>query len=188
MMTGKEFDVNGFNTNSCTVTMRVSPLHGPLKNFGYPASIMGLVANLSFMNQTFDLLREKRTFPILYSGDMSSQQPGIDALQQRAQEDRLRTQFTVFPASSTAVRAGVIPLTPHRKSCMLFASGGFGRGNLPFISDREHQGLLFFVFRLLSVIYSLVSVIFFLLTTVLFCLFSAICPRLSLVGIWKQGM
>jgi hypothetical protein len=86
----KEFDVLGFNTGSCTVTMKVSPLHGPhLWNLGLLRGVTGLVTNLSFTTQTFDLARGRHTFPVLYSGVTST---GIDALLQRAQDDRLRTQ------------------------------------------------------------------------------------------------
>jgi hypothetical protein len=70
--------------------MKVSPIHGPhLGNLGYPRSITGLVTNLSFTTQTFDLARGRFTFPVLYSGVTAT---GIDALLQRAQDDRLRTQ------------------------------------------------------------------------------------------------
>ncbi len=90
----KDFDVAGFgDPSTCSVTMKVSPLHaaeiGARKHI---EGFTGLVSNLSTTDQTFDLTRGKTTFSVLYGGITSTQQPGIDSLLQRAQDDGLRVK------------------------------------------------------------------------------------------------
>jgi hypothetical protein len=129
----KEFDVVGFNTGSCTVTMKVSPIHGlHLENLGLPRGVTGLVTNLSFSTQTFDLARGKHTFPVISSGVTAT---GIDWLLQKAQDDRLRTQVLAssidlatksISASAIFVKAeGVISgLDPQAHTFTLTYKGG----------------------------------------------------------------
>lgn len=90
----KDFDVANFgNKSTCSVTMKVSPLHaGEMEALGHPEAITGLVSSLSTTNQTFTLTRGNATFSVLYSGVTTTQQPGIDTLLQRAQADQLRVK------------------------------------------------------------------------------------------------
>jgi hypothetical protein len=90
----KDFDVANFgDPSTCSVTMKVSPLHaGEMKARRHPEAIMGLISGLSTTNQTFTLTRGHASFSVLYSGITTSQQPGIDTLLQRAQDDRLRVK------------------------------------------------------------------------------------------------
>jgi len=91
----KDFDVDNFGTPSCSITMKVSPIHG--KEFEHlyrREAITGLVTNLTASTDTFTLSKHHHSFTVLYSGITSSQQPGLDSLLQRAQEDGLRTQVT----------------------------------------------------------------------------------------------
>jgi hypothetical protein len=91
----KDFDVDNFGTPSCSVTMKVSPIHG--KEFEHlyrHEAITGLVTNLTKSTDTFTLSKHHHSFTVLYSGITSSQQPGLDDLLQRAQEDGLRTLVT----------------------------------------------------------------------------------------------
>ncbi len=91
----KDFDVDHFGTPSCSVTMKVSPLHGDeCTNLGYREAITGLVSNLTTSTDTFDLTNDHVTFTVLYSSITSTSQPGIDDLLLRAQQDGLRTQVT----------------------------------------------------------------------------------------------
>jgi hypothetical protein len=88
----KSFDVLNFgDPATCTVTMKVSPLHaGDMEALKHPESVTGLVSSLSATDKTFTLTRGNASFSVLYSGITASRQPGIDALLQRAQDDRLR--------------------------------------------------------------------------------------------------
>jgi hypothetical protein len=63
-----------------------------MEALGHPEAITGLVSNLSTTDHTFTLTRGNATFSVLYSGITTTQQPGIDALLQRAQDDQLRVQ------------------------------------------------------------------------------------------------
>jgi hypothetical protein len=91
----KDFDVINFGTQSCSVTMKVSPLHGAeCENLGYHEAITGLVSDLTTSTHTFDLTKDHMTFNVLYSGITSTQQPDLDALLLRAQQDGLRTLVT----------------------------------------------------------------------------------------------
>ena len=90
----KNFDVVNFgDPSTCSVTMKVSPLHaGDMEALKHPEAITGLVSNLSTTDRTFTLTRGNASFNVLYSGITTSQQPGIDTLLQWAQTDRLRTR------------------------------------------------------------------------------------------------
>jgi hypothetical protein len=90
----KNFDVLNFgNPATCSVTMKVSPLHaGDMEALKHPEAITGLVSGLSTTNKTFTLTRGYASFNVLYSGITTSRQPGIDTLLQRAQDDRLRVR------------------------------------------------------------------------------------------------
>ncbi len=91
----KDFDVDHFGTASCSVTMKVSPLHG--KEFGHLdrfEGITGLVTNLTTSTRTFTLSKDHLALDVLYSGITSSRQPGLDDLLLRAQQDGLRTAVT----------------------------------------------------------------------------------------------
>jgi hypothetical protein len=91
----KDFDIVSFGTSSCAVTMKVSPIHGNgFRHLGYPERITGLVSNLTTSTQTFDLSKHNKVFHVLYSGITSTQQPGLDELLLRAQQDGLRTRVT----------------------------------------------------------------------------------------------
>jgi Domain of unknown function (DUF4382) len=90
----KDFDMD-YGTGSCSVTMKVSPLHG--KEFEHlyrREAITGLVTNLTTSTDTFTLSKHNHSFTVVYSGITSSQQPALDDLLLRAQEDGLRTQVT----------------------------------------------------------------------------------------------
>jgi hypothetical protein len=90
----KNFDVVNFgDPSACTVTMKVSPLNaGDMGALQHPEAFTGLVSSLSTTDRTFTLTRGNTSFSVLYSGITTSQQPGIDALLLRAQDDRLRTR------------------------------------------------------------------------------------------------
>ncbi len=89
----KDFDVSGFGTPSCSVTMKVSPLHaGEMEALGRAEGITGLISNLSTTDKTFTLTRGTSTFSVLYSGIATTDQPGLDSLLQRAETDGLRVQ------------------------------------------------------------------------------------------------
>ncbi len=90
----RDFDVAGFGTpSSCTVTMKVSPLHAEdMDALGHPEGITGLVSGLSTTDKSFILTRGTSTFSVLYSGITTTQQPGLDSLLQRAETDSLRVK------------------------------------------------------------------------------------------------
>jgi len=91
----KDFDVDNIGTPQCSVTMKVSPIRvEDFENLGRQEAITGLVSNLSITTHTFDLVKSWMTFTVEYSGITSTQQPGLDALLSRAQQDELRTQVT----------------------------------------------------------------------------------------------
>jgi len=91
----RDFDVYDFGTTSCSVTMKVSPIHGKeFENLYRQEAITGLVTNLTVSTDTFTLLKHHHSFTVLYSGITASQQPALDDLLLRAQLDGLRTQVT----------------------------------------------------------------------------------------------
>jgi len=101
----KNFEVVNFgDPAACAVTMKVSPLHaGEMQALMRPEAVTGLVSGVSTTDRTFTLTRGNTSFSVLYAGITTSQQPGIDALLLRAQDDRLRT----------LVLASQIDLTNH---------------------------------------------------------------------------
>jgi Domain of unknown function (DUF4382) len=89
----KNFLVSGFGTSACTATLKVSPLNAAdMERISHLEAVTGLVSNLSTTDKTFTLSRGNLSFSVLYSGITDSQQPGLNALLQRAQDDRLRTK------------------------------------------------------------------------------------------------
>jgi hypothetical protein len=90
----KDFDVDNFDDPlTCSVTMKVSPLHGgEIEALRHPEAITGLISNLTTSTQTFDLTRGNTTFSVLYSGITATDQPGLDTLLQLAQTDGLRVR------------------------------------------------------------------------------------------------
>lgn len=91
----KAFDVDNFGTPQCTVQMKVSPICGDgFRNLGYRQSITGVVSALTTSTQTFDLTKHDRSFTVLYSNITTTQQPGLDDLLLRAQQDALNTRVT----------------------------------------------------------------------------------------------
>jgi hypothetical protein len=90
----KDFDVDNFGT-SCSVTMKVSPIHGEaFKHLAHPKAITGLVSNLTTSTDTFTLTKHHLSLNALYSGITSTQQPGLDDLLLRAEQDGLRILVT----------------------------------------------------------------------------------------------
>lgn len=110
----KDFDVVSFGTGtvSCSVTMKVSPLHG--NAFGNPfryEGITGLVSDLTTSTDTFTLSRGRLSINVLYSGITSTRQPGLDDLLLRAQQDGLRTRVTTSSidyAGKTIEASGIL--------------------------------------------------------------------------------
>jgi hypothetical protein len=110
----KDFDVEDFGLASCTVTMKVSPIHGiEFEHLEYPQRVTGLVSNLTTSTDTFTLTKDAAAFTVTYSGITATQQPGLEDLLQRAQDDLLRTRVTAstldyvnktIDASSIAVK------------------------------------------------------------------------------------
>ena len=92
----KDFDIMSFGTPSCSVTLKVSPIHGEeFEHLFYPESITGLVSNLTTSTDTFDLTKHHFVFHVMYSGITSTAQTGLDDLLTRAEQDGLRTRVTV---------------------------------------------------------------------------------------------
>lgn len=108
----KEFDVDQFGSSACTVTLKVSPIHGAaFGHLGHAEGLTGLVSNVSTSAHTFSLTKGHWTFSIEYSGITSSQQPGIDELLLRAQQDRLRTRVlteNVDCSSQTIIASTIV--------------------------------------------------------------------------------
>jgi hypothetical protein len=91
----KDFDVDNFGTTQCSVTMKVSPIHvEEFENLGRHEAITGLVSNLTTSTDTFDLTKHHIVSHVVYSDITSTQQPGLDDLLLRAQQDGLKTQVT----------------------------------------------------------------------------------------------
>jgi hypothetical protein len=106
----KDFDVDHFGT-SCSVTMKVSPIHGEaFKHLLRPKAITGLVSNLTTSTDTFTLTKHHLSLNVLYSGISSTQQPGLDDLLLRAQQDGLRTRVTTstFDYANKTIEASEI--------------------------------------------------------------------------------
>ncbi|HXY55302.1 MAG TPA: DUF4382 domain-containing protein [Nitrospirota bacterium] len=88
----KDFDVF-FGESGCAVTMKVSPLYTEeIEARRHPEAVTGIVSQLSTTNQTFDLTDRHRTYNVLYSGITTTDQPGINSLLQRAQDDQLKAK------------------------------------------------------------------------------------------------
>jgi hypothetical protein len=91
----KDFDVDNFGTTQCSVTMKVSPIHvEEFENLGHREAITGLVSNLTTSTHTFDLTKHYIVSHVVYSDITSTQQPGLDDLLLRAEQDGLKTQVT----------------------------------------------------------------------------------------------
>ncbi len=91
-----DFDVQSFGTSTCSVAMKVSPIHGEdFHHLGREETFTGLVTNLTTSTSTFDLSKHHISFHVLYSGITSTQQPGLNDLLLRAENDGLKTQVTV---------------------------------------------------------------------------------------------
>jgi hypothetical protein len=114
----KHFDVAHFGTPSCSVTMKVSPLHGPeIEQLHYAEGVTGLVSGLTVSTQTFTLAKHHSSFNVLYSGVTSTAQPGLDDLLLRAQEDGLRTRVTAttIDFSNSTIIASAITVKAEGK-------------------------------------------------------------------------
>ncbi len=106
----KDFDVD-HHDNSCSVTMKVSPIHGEgFKHLVHPKAITGLVSNLTTSTDTFTLTKHHLSLNVLYSDITSTRQPGLDDLLLRAQQDGLRTRVTAstFDYASKTIEASEI--------------------------------------------------------------------------------
>ncbi|HTP06272.1 MAG TPA: DUF4382 domain-containing protein [Nitrospirota bacterium] len=106
----KDFDVDNFGT-SCSVTMKVSPIHAEeFEHLSHPKAITGLVSNLTTSTDTFTLTKHHLSLTTLYSGITSTQQPGLDDLLLRAEQDGLRTQVTTstFDYANKTIEASQI--------------------------------------------------------------------------------
>lgn len=89
----KNFEVSDLATPGCAVTLKVSPMTPRhLQQLGYREAVTGLVSGLDIMNRTFDLTRGNMTFHVQYAGIADTDQPGLNTLLTRAQEDRLKTR------------------------------------------------------------------------------------------------
>ena len=89
----KDFEIINPGTPDCAITMKVSPLNSSnIKSLGYPEAITGMVSGLSTANKTFTLTRGNRKFTVFYTGITAANQPGLDLLLQRAQDDGLRAR------------------------------------------------------------------------------------------------
>lgn len=107
----KDFDVDNFGTSSCSVTLKVSPIHAEeFEHLGHPKAITGLVSNLTTSTDTFTLTKHRLSLNTLYSGITSTRQPGINDLLLRAQQDDLRTQVTTstFDYATKTIEASAI--------------------------------------------------------------------------------
>jgi hypothetical protein len=107
----KDFDVDNFGTSSCSVTLKVSPIHAEeFEHIGHPKAITGLVSNLTTSTNTFTLTKHHLSLNALYSGITSTQQPGLDDILLRAEQDHLRTQVTTstFDYANKTIEASQI--------------------------------------------------------------------------------
>ncbi len=89
----KEFEVENFGEEGCTVTMKVEPLNAndidDKKKRGIRESIKGFISDLDTTAQSFALTREEDIFTVFYSGVT---QEGIDSLLVLAQDNALETK------------------------------------------------------------------------------------------------
>ena len=103
----KEFTVD-FTPTPCEVTLKVSPLHA--QGFdnkmaaGYRKAISGLVSDLDTNLDTFLLTHDGHSYAVQYAG--VTDQPGIDALFERAATDQLKTRVRC-----TTLNEGTTPPT-----------------------------------------------------------------------------
>lgn len=112
----KEFDVQGFGTSdACTVTLKTTPICSSQTTTetpsGLPESVTGLVSHVSPSDQTFNLTQGRKTFTVLYSEISSSQQPGLEDVLQRAQDDGLRLTVLaadIKPAGGAIVASSLV--------------------------------------------------------------------------------
>jgi hypothetical protein len=107
----KRFSADHFGTASCQVTMKVSPLHASdMERIRHPEAMTGLVSNLSATGKTFTLSRGHTSFTVLYGGITTSQQPGLDTLLQRAQDDRLlvKVRASSFDLAGMSITASAV--------------------------------------------------------------------------------
>jgi len=113
----KDFDVASFGTGtgSCSVTMKVSPLHGhEFEHLYRHEGLTGLVSDLTTSTDTFTLSRGRLSATVVYSGITTTRQPGLDDLLLRAQQDGLRTRVTTSSidyASKTIEASGIFVKT-----------------------------------------------------------------------------
>lgn len=136
----KNFSVSDFGTPACAVTMKISPLHASdMDKIKHLKAVTGLVSGLSTTDRTFTLTRGHTSFSVLYSGITGSQQPGLDTLLQRAQDDRLRvkvmasdfdletkliTASAVFAKVEGRIGAGSLDPVAHTLSVVYSAGTG----------------------------------------------------------------
>jgi hypothetical protein len=134
----KNFIVAGFGTTACQVTMKVSPLHASdMHQIRHREAFTGLVSGLSTTDKSFMLTRGHMSFSVLYSGITGSQQPGLDAVLHRAQDDRLRVRVVassldlearsiiaqaVYLKVEGTIQAGSLDTTAHTFS-VVYSSG-----------------------------------------------------------------
>ncbi len=87
----KDFEIVNPGTPDCAITMKVSPLNSSnIKSLGYPEAITGTVSGLSTANKTFTLTRGSRTFTVFYKEITATNQPALNTLLERAEDDGLR--------------------------------------------------------------------------------------------------
>jgi hypothetical protein len=107
----KKFLVEHFGAPSCSVTMKVSPLHGPeFEQLHYVEKVTGIVSNLTVSTRTFTLATHHTSYSVLYSDITLTAQPGLDDLLLRAQEDGMRTRVTataIDPSNSMIVASAI---------------------------------------------------------------------------------
>jgi len=125
----KSFKVANFgNPQTCSVTMKVSPLHaGEIEARKNPEAFTGLVSSLSSSDQTFTLTRGSTSFTVLYSGISTSLQPGLDTLLQRAQDDGLRVR--VVASAIDLANSAITASSLYAKLEGTIAAGGLDAAN-----------------------------------------------------------
>jgi hypothetical protein len=102
----KKFDVQGFNTPGCSVTMKVSPLNSAGikgKHYdGYEEGISGNVSNLDISAKSFTLSAKSGDFTVFYSSVITA---GIDNVLILAETDGLKA---IVRTSAINLDTGVI--------------------------------------------------------------------------------
>jgi hypothetical protein len=90
----KDFEVMDFNLPSCSVTIKVSPLHASdiekKHNDGYDEGISGYIISLNNSEQSFTMTSESGTFTVSY--DNVTTQQGIDDILNLAASDQLKVK------------------------------------------------------------------------------------------------